>query len=194
MAKIVRFQRSGAAVYPVEVQDEARYRENLAYLLERSEGAPQDLTARLILEEDKEIDTSAVRVEIEGQTVGHLSEAEAKLYRAKLVSLCLSEVIGTCAAHIRLEPREKEGTTTKYAVRLDIDLANLAIADEEVAEQILTPEPVVDPPRQKYSRTQILAVLAGVVFTCGCLGCAGGVSFELVADELSRSSSHRHLF
>ena len=73
--------------------------------------------ARLIPEEDHPYDQTAVRVEIEGQKVGHLSRANAVLYREKHGKSAIQ-----CNAIIAGGWDNGEGDRGNYGVLLDLIL------------------------------------------------------------------------
>lgn len=75
--------------------------------------------AEIIPYDDNPYDDCAVRIEIEGETVGHLSRKNARKWRSKMISECFSGAV-TCPAKIIWDSSaEKEGS---YGVWLDIDL------------------------------------------------------------------------
>lgn len=80
--------------YPLHAVGESYYQDALRELVENSAdpgpnwpfaGAQCEVTARLVPEADNPYDDQAVRVEIDGRKVGHLSRAEARKYRRVLV-------------------------------------------------------------------------------------------------------------
>jgi hypothetical protein len=75
--------------------------------------------ATMVPEEDNLHDSNAVRIEIQGETVGHLSRENAFKWRGKMTSEGFSDAI-TCPAKIRWDRAFAEGGS--YGVWLDVDL------------------------------------------------------------------------
>lgn len=80
MAKVIRWQGDGT--FDQEVVGESHYQEDLRRLAggERR----QQTTARLVCESNNQHDALAVRVEIGGKTIGHLSRNDARQFRVLL--------------------------------------------------------------------------------------------------------------
>jgi hypothetical protein len=77
--------------------------------------------ANLILESDNKFDRQAVRVSIEGYTVGYLSQAAAREFRYAVVSVGLGRsTVFECAAHIRGGWDRGRGKQGNYGVWLDL--------------------------------------------------------------------------
>ena len=77
--------------------------------------------ARLILEDDHELDKQAVRVSIEGYTVGYLPQPAARNFRHAIIGVGLERVmVFECAAHIRGDWDYANGTQGNYGVWLDL--------------------------------------------------------------------------
>ncbi len=74
------------------------------------------VSARLILEDQNPYDREAVRVEVDGGTVGYLSREHARKYRRLLQKTGKPHAIGTCKARIR------GGEGMPLGVALNIDL------------------------------------------------------------------------
>ena len=77
-------------------------------------------TAMLIPEHDNPHDDLAVRVEIEGLKVGHLSRDDARSFRRRLGAKKLSNHITACNAMITGGSVRKNGEKLLYGVMLDI--------------------------------------------------------------------------
>jgi hypothetical protein len=76
--------------YPFQIVGESHYQEALREIVEASadpgpnwpfKGAQCEVCASLVPEDDNPYDDQAVRVEIQGHRVGHLSRADARQYR-----------------------------------------------------------------------------------------------------------------
>ena len=64
------------------------------------EGEDREVTATLICDDANSFDANAVRVDIDGRTVGHLSRDSAALYRAHLREKGFGKSPATCTARI----------------------------------------------------------------------------------------------
>jgi hypothetical protein len=129
---IVRFESSYVEPYPLWVQGESYYKENIEtvsnYTGEDEGVNADDFIARLILENNNPYDPgNAVRIDIDGKTVGHLSKPNAKKYRKRLLALELFDVIGECYASIKGGFALRDGGMADFGVRLDLDLETFKI-------------------------------------------------------------------
>jgi hypothetical protein len=86
----------------------------------REEGVPIYKQAMLVPENDNPEDANAVRVDIEGETVGHLSRRNATLWRSKMISENRSGVVMRPAEIVWDKGYVAEGS---YGVLLDLDLS-----------------------------------------------------------------------
>lgn len=93
----------GTGRFPLSVVGESRYQRDLETICggRTEEGADLTKSARLILEDTNPYDRSAVRVEIDGRTVGYLSREDAKAYRRYLQRIRAGRAVGVCEARIR---------------------------------------------------------------------------------------------
>lgn len=105
-----------------EVVGESNYQTALAKLAGDHGPQSPDLkaTAKLIPENDNPHDSSAVRVEIEGHTVGYLSRDDARGFRRRLGSKKLSGQITSCGAMIMGGFIDRNGKRASYGVVLDM--------------------------------------------------------------------------
>jgi hypothetical protein len=150
MKKIVRFESSHEEPYPLQVQGESFYRKNIEdvsnYLGEEEGVDADDFIAQLHLEDDNEVDPgNAVRVEIDGKTVGHLAKAAAKKYRKKLTELGLEDVVGECYARIRGGFVMKNNVKADFGVRLDLIIDEMK---ELKMHSLSQPQIHAEPPTQ----------------------------------------------
>lgn len=97
---------------------ESHYQEALARLV--SEGEHRFFTAALIPETDNPYDRSAVRVDINGMTVGHLSAENARSFRRRLASKKLGGQTTTCGAKIYGGGSSDTGKEKSFGVWLDL--------------------------------------------------------------------------
>jgi restriction system protein len=122
---VLHFQSSGR--YPTSVVGESHYQDHLAYL---AEIYPDRLieTVDLYLEENSPYDANQVNVSVEGETVGHLSRADAIRYRQRLKQLGHPSAIGVCAGKLIGGRRLDDGNQASYGIVLNLDIDHLEIA------------------------------------------------------------------
>ncbi len=85
----------------------------------REEDIEMIMRAEIVPEEGNCYDSNAVRIEIEGETVGHLSRQNALKWRGKMISEGISGAV-TCPAKIRWDRNTLAAGS--YGVWLDLDL------------------------------------------------------------------------
>ncbi len=146
----IRFESSNIGPYLLQVQGEACYRKNIediAGYYNEDEGINDDsFWAHLVLEDENPYDRgNAVRVDIDGKTVGYLSRPYAKQYRSKLKELGLTDVIGECRASIKGGFAKRDGTVADFGVRLDVDINALQVYKPSTPK--LKPTATPEPPR-----------------------------------------------
>jgi hypothetical protein len=83
------------------------------------EGIEVIMQAQIIPYDDNPYDAYAVRIEIEGEIVGHLSRKDARKWRSKMISECFSGAV-TCRAKIVWDRGDDKAGS--YGVWLDTDL------------------------------------------------------------------------
>lgn len=105
--------REGGAA-PVAVVGESFHRDALDAICQRrfGESVLHRCDATLVVELDNPHDPNAIRVEVAGRPVGHLSRADAAAYRSLLVELREAGFEATCAAVIAGRDIFDSGTTT----------------------------------------------------------------------------------
>lgn len=140
----VRFTSSYAEPYPLQVQGESYHRKNIedvsGYTGEDEGVNADDFIAHLILEDENPYDLgNAVRVDIDGKAVGHLSKPSAKIYRKRLAVLGLSDVVGECYASIKGGFIKRGGEQADFGVRLDLDINTFDVYKPKPPQ----PKPVV---------------------------------------------------
>ena len=108
----------GSGKFPIKVVGESFYEDNLRYLCGRAEDHMRQLakTAVLTLEGDNPYDRNAIRVEIDGLQVGHLSREDAARFRR--LSGARNGAQFSCPA-LLLSLRGR--TASDYGVRLDLE-------------------------------------------------------------------------
>lgn len=114
----------GDGSYAVEVVGESHYQSALEAIAggRTADSARVHADAVLILEDDNKYDPGAVRVEISGKTVGHLSREDAPAYRARLAAMGKPAARGMCHARIVGGWDRGEGERGNYGVYLDVEL------------------------------------------------------------------------
>lgn len=100
----------------IEVVGESQYQDAIATSYKRHGGEEHDLkvTAAIVPEDGNPYDRKAVRVEIDGRTVGYLSRQMAPDYRARMGTQS-----GTCSAKIVGGFERDDGTRAFFGVKLN---------------------------------------------------------------------------
>lgn len=112
----------GPGTYKVDVVGESNYQDALSDICggKSHEGADRRTKATLILEDSNPHDSKAIRVDIQGRTVGYLSKENARQYRDRLASAGHSSLVGRCDAVIRGGWDRGRGNTGHFGVKLDL--------------------------------------------------------------------------
>ena len=128
----------GHGTYAVPLVGESHYQEALKAIRGPQTG-PAKATASMIPEDDNPHDANAVRVEINGMKVGHLSREMAKIYREVMAGAGQAHAVATCVALI--EPPEGRDTPPPSLLdpfyQGDICEVFLDIFDDESIHDIL---------------------------------------------------------
>jgi len=114
---------SGPDKFAFEVMGESYYLKSFERLFgpRQARGIDEERTAHLVLDDANPHDNQAVRVEIEGHQVGHLSRADARQFRAAVIAGGLIQYRRfSCAAAIRGGWDNGDGDKGHYGVRLDL--------------------------------------------------------------------------
>jgi len=113
---------AGPGTFEVEVVGESHYQDALAKICGgRSEdGAEKYCRATLVLDNSNAYDPKAVRVDVDGATVGYLSREAARVYRHRLKEAGHPRLLGTCNAVIRGGWDRGNGDTGNFGIRLDL--------------------------------------------------------------------------
>lgn len=138
--------------YDAEVVGESNYQDDLKHLAggERR----KQTTARLICESNNQYDPKAVRVEIGGKTIGHLSREDARAHRRKLDALKKAGAVVETPAVI------VTGSEGACGVYLDVP-------EEDEDEPDLTATPAR--PRRRASLWLLIGLGFAVIFACGAI-------------------------
>lgn len=112
----------GPGHYGIEVVGESHYQRDLENICGgRSEdGAEKYVEATLILEDSNPHDRKAVRIDIQGKTVGYLSRELAHEYRKRLTEAGHNKLTGVCNAVIRGGWDRGGGNRGHFGVWLDL--------------------------------------------------------------------------
>ena len=103
--------------WTVLVVGEASYQETIQSLYRKHGGSGHDLKvgAAVVPEDGNDFDANAVRIEVDGRTVGYLSREMAADYRA-----ALGETAGQCSAKIVGGHELDDGSTAHFGVKLQM--------------------------------------------------------------------------
>jgi hypothetical protein len=112
----------GPGEFAVEVVGESHYQDALETNCggRTEDGAEKHCRATLMLEDSNPYDPKAVRINVDGMTVGYLSRDAAKVYRQRLKEAGHPRLLGTCNAVIRGGWDRGNGDTGSFGVRLDL--------------------------------------------------------------------------
>lgn len=112
----------GAGSFACQVVGESHYQQNIERIAgpKTPGGVDCRRQAILVLDDDNPHDAKAVRICIDGLTVGHLSREMARSYRAQLKKQGLSTGHYTCEAVITGGWDRGSGDEGHYGVRLDM--------------------------------------------------------------------------
>src|SRR5215217_6090392 len=123
-AAVLLTDLAGDGGFALAVVGESHYRQNFDRVCgKRIDGANNMIVqAVLVCERDNPHDPDAVRIDVEGLPVGHLSRAMAKKYRARLEALNLDERPRACRAMVRGGWDRGADDRGEYGIRLDLDL------------------------------------------------------------------------
>ena len=108
--------------FEFEVVGESNYQDALKRIAQTrtKDLREEDFVALLIPEDDNKHDKSAVRVDIEGMTVGYMSRDDARKFRRRLAGKKMAGAVTSCDAMIGGGYERGDGTTAFYGVSLDI--------------------------------------------------------------------------
>ena len=114
----------GPGLFECEIVGEASYQRALNAICggKCQEGHQLEKLAILILEDDNLHDAKAVRVDVDGRTVGYLSRRLARGYRARLKAQSLPVGNYTCQALIVGGWDRGGGDTGHFGVKLDLPI------------------------------------------------------------------------
>ena len=117
----------GSGDYETQVVGESSYQDALEHICggRTDRGADEFVEALLTLEDSNTFDHNAVRVDINGLTVGYLSRDFAVHYRQRLAEAGYHSLVAHCRAHIRGGWDHSRGRSARghFGVWLDLPAA-----------------------------------------------------------------------
>jgi len=117
----------GNGQYDLEVVGESHYQRHLKVLSERysKKGGDRELIAKLHYENTSPHDKKAIRVVIDGGTVGYLSRKDARLFRKRIEKVGLEGLVISCNVEIVGGKRAGLFKKTDFGVWLDLPIKKL---------------------------------------------------------------------
>jgi hypothetical protein len=114
----------GCGKFGIQIVGESHYQEALERISggRTKDGVELYVKANLILEDSNPHDGSAVRVDIQAETVGYLSRHDARKYREALRNAGHPRLIGSCDAVIRGGWYRGRRDMGYFGVRLDLSM------------------------------------------------------------------------
>lgn len=108
--------------FEFEVVGESHYQKSLEKIANSrtKDLREEDFIAILVPEDDNKHDESAVRVDIEGMTVGYMSRDDARKFRRRLAGKKMAKAVTSCDAMIGGGYERSDGSTAMYGVALDL--------------------------------------------------------------------------
>jgi len=112
----------GPGEYEFDIVGESHYQKNLSKITggKTVDGVQHRTHARIVMEDDNPYDKKAVRVDIEGRTVGHLAKADARHYRRQMKKLGHEDADAICDAMIIGGWKRSRKDTGSFGVKLDL--------------------------------------------------------------------------
>jgi hypothetical protein len=112
----------GPGTYLGDVVGESHYQDALNVICggKTERGHHKIVKALLVCEDPNPYDSHAVRVDIEGKTVGHLSRMNARHFREELIAGGFAGITGVCSAEIVGGWDRGGGDEGHYGVKLDL--------------------------------------------------------------------------
>src|SRR4030042_2459327 len=112
----------GPGTYSLDIVGESNYQSSLEKMCggQTEEGHEKIVQATLIHEDDNPYDNKAIRVDIDGMTVGYLSRENAREYRKRLKKAGYPGITATCSAIIVGGWDRGGGDRGHFGVKLDL--------------------------------------------------------------------------
>jgi len=116
----------GPGEFRFDIVGESHYQQALTRIAgpKTEDGVDHLCLAELVLDDGNKYDDKAVRVEIEGQTVGHMTRENARQWRAELAKQGVSSARMFVEARIVGGWDRGGGDRGSYGVKLDLPLAD----------------------------------------------------------------------
>ena len=112
----------GPDMYAFDIVGESHYQDALEKICggKTEEGHEKIVKATIVLEDNNPHDSNAVRVDVNGMTVGHFSREGAVSYRRELKKAGFPGITATCSAMIVGGWDRGGGDTGNFGVKLDL--------------------------------------------------------------------------
>ena len=121
LAPVAAYAWPAIGEYDFEVVGESNYQRVLAALADTPDPNEEKTgTAILVPEDSNPHDNKAVRVTVQGQTIGYLSREDARSYRRRLASKKLGMVPASCGVLVTGGYVLKDGSRAHYGAQLDM--------------------------------------------------------------------------
>lgn len=116
----------GPGTFSLPIVGESKYQAALGSICgpRSKDGENRSVEALLVLEDSNPYDPKAVRVDIQGKTVGYLSREYARQYRKRLEKTGYARAHARCRALIRGGWDRGRGDRGHYGVSLDLPMGN----------------------------------------------------------------------
>lgn len=116
------FEWPSEGEYLFQIVGESHYQANIASLLgsETAKRANKICKALLIPEDNNQHDDKAIRVDIDGMTVGYMDKETARSFRRRLGAKKLTGQTTSCQAEIKGGYTMRDGSIASYGVALDL--------------------------------------------------------------------------
>lgn len=120
----------GPGTFPLHIVGESHYQDALSDITggKTPDGVDMIVDADLVLEDSNPYDSKAVRVDIQGRTVGHLDRDTARSYRQRAREGGFYGIKGRCKAQIR-GGWKYPGSEGHFGVWLDIPIETARSGD-----------------------------------------------------------------
>jgi len=116
----------GPGTYGFDIVGESHYQQALEEICggRTEDGAKHKTEAVLYLEDSNPHDNQAVRVDIEGKTVGYLARSDARSYRKQLKAMGHEGITCKCDAMVVGGWQRSKSDTGSFGVKLDLPVAS----------------------------------------------------------------------
>jgi len=125
---------SSGGTFPLEVVGESHYQDALERISggRTYESQEKIVEAVLVHDDGNPYDNQAIRVDIQGQAVGHLSRESARQFRKKMLETGYSRIKASCAAKIVGGWEREEFDKGDFGVKLDLPSDYFQVSDAVV--------------------------------------------------------------